>query len=50
MMLGKPRREALIAFEGETNFDGLQQFLQCVHTLTSERRLLRILYTAQKPK
>lgn len=43
------RREALIAFEGETNFDGLQEFLQCVHTLTSERRLLRMLYTAQKP-
>jgi SAM-dependent methyltransferase len=44
------RREALIAFEGATTFDGLQQFLQCVHTLTSERRLLRILYAAQKPK
>ena len=44
------RREALIAFEGQTNFDGLQQFLGCVHTLTSERRLLRMLYTAQKPE
>ena len=44
------RREALISFEGETNFDGLQQFLRCVHTLTSERRLLRIVYAAQKPK
>lgn len=43
------RRSALIAFEGETTFEGLQQFLQCVHTLTSERRLLRMLYTAQKP-
>jgi SAM-dependent methyltransferase len=43
------RREALIAFEGVTNYYGLQQFLQCVHTLTSERRLLRILYAAQKP-
>ena len=44
------RRGDLIAFEGETNFDGLQHFLGCVHTLTSERRLLRMLYTAQKPE
>jgi ubiquinone/menaquinone biosynthesis C-methylase UbiE len=44
------RREPLIAFEGEATFDGLQQFLQCVHTLTRERRLLRILYAAQKPR
>ena len=44
------RRASLIALEGVTTFDGLQQFLQCVHTLTSERRLLRILYAAQKPK
>lgn len=43
------RRTALITLEGEANFDGLQQFLDCVHTLTSERRLLRMLYTAQKP-
>ena len=43
------RSEPLIAFEGEATFDGLQRFLQCVHTLTSERRLLRILYVAQKP-
>ena len=43
------RREALIAFEGETNFEGLQQFLNCVHTLTRERRLLRMLYIAQRP-
>jgi SAM-dependent methyltransferase len=42
-------REALIAAEGEANFNGLRQFLSCVHTLTSERRLLRYLYTAQKP-
>lgn len=44
------RREALITFEGATNFDGLQRFLRCVHALTSERRLLRILYAAQKPE
>ena len=36
-------------FEGITNFDGLQQFLTCVATLCGERRLLRYLYTAQKP-
>ena len=38
----------LIALEGETNFEGLQQFLRCVQALTSERRLLRYLYLAQK--
>lgn len=42
-------RIELIALEGETNFGGLQQFLSCVHTLNSERRLLRLLYSAQKP-
>jgi len=42
-------RDDLIATEGETNFKGLQQFLSCVHTLTAERRLLRYLYTVQKP-
>jgi SAM-dependent methyltransferase len=43
------RREALVSIEGNTNFDGLQQFLLCVSTLCRERRLLRYLYTAQKP-
>jgi SAM-dependent methyltransferase len=42
-------REALIAAEGEANFDGVQRFLSCVQTLTEENRLLRNLYTAQKP-
>lgn len=41
-------RDALIAIEGATNFEGLQQFLACVHTLCSERRLLRYLYVADK--
>ncbi len=41
-------RDALIAIEGTTNFEGLQQFLACVSTLSRERRLLRYLYTAQK--
>jgi hypothetical protein len=42
------RRAALTAIEGKANFEGLQQFLSCVHLLTSERRLLRFLYFAQK--
>lgn len=42
------RKADLLAVEGETNFLGLQAFLQCVHTLTSERRLLRFLYLARK--
>jgi cyclopropane fatty-acyl-phospholipid synthase-like methyltransferase len=42
------RKESLIACEGEDNFLGVQQFLGCVHTLTSERRLLRFLYTCEK--
>ena len=42
-------RDALIAIEGATNFEGLQQFLACVATLCSERRLLRDLYVAEKP-
>jgi ubiquinone/menaquinone biosynthesis C-methylase UbiE len=43
------RREALIAAEGEANFNGVQRFLACVQTLTEENRLLRNLYMAQKP-
>jgi SAM-dependent methyltransferase len=43
-------RDALVAAEGKTNFTGLQDFLSCVHTLNSEGRLLRCLYTAQKPE
>ena len=46
----RARRKAdLVAIEGETNFLGLQDFLACVHTLTSERRLLRFLYIARMP-
>jgi ubiquinone/menaquinone biosynthesis C-methylase UbiE len=41
--------ESLLALEGQQNFQGLQQFLSTVRTLTSERRLLRLLYVAQKP-
>lgn len=41
-------REKLLAAEGETTFEGLQRFLSCVSTLTSERRLLRYIYIASK--
>jgi len=44
------RGEALLAIEGKKDFDGLQQFLSNVHALTSERRLLRLLYLAEKPE
>jgi ubiquinone/menaquinone biosynthesis C-methylase UbiE len=40
------RKAEFVAIEGEANFSGLQQFLDCVHRLTSERRLLRLLYLA----
>ena len=42
------RKEELAAVEGQANFEGLQRFLSCVHTLTSEKRLLRYLYSACK--
>jgi ubiquinone/menaquinone biosynthesis C-methylase UbiE len=42
------RKGQLVEVEGDSNFNGLQRFLSCVHTLTAERRLLRLLYTACK--
>jgi ubiquinone/menaquinone biosynthesis C-methylase UbiE len=42
------RKEELVAMEGNINFEGLQRFLSCVHTLTGEKRLLRYLYFASK--
>jgi ubiquinone/menaquinone biosynthesis C-methylase UbiE len=42
------RKEELVLAEGDTNFEGLQRFLSCVHVLTSEKRLLRYLYVATK--
>lgn len=42
-------REALVAREGQANFDGLQRFLTCVHTLSVERRLSRYAYLVEKP-
>ena len=38
----------LIALEGIQTFNGVQEFLSCVHTLTAERRLLRYLYLSEK--
>jgi SAM-dependent methyltransferase len=38
----------LIAAEGEENFQGVQRFLACVHTVSSEGRLRRYLYLARK--
>ncbi len=43
-------RDALIAREGESNFEGLQRFLKGVHKLSAERRLSRYAYLAEKPK
>ena len=41
-------REALVTREGQANFDGLQHFLWCAHTLAAERRLSRYAYVAEK--
>ena len=43
------RKDALVQMEGEERFEGLQKFLAAVHSLTSERRLSRIVYVAEKP-
>lgn len=43
------RRQALLRFESETTYEGLQRFLACVHTLSKERRLSRFAYTAARP-
>ena len=43
------RRAALVPLEGEEGFEGLQRFLNAVHTLASERRLSRYVYLASKP-
>ena len=43
------RADALIAIEGEENFEGLQRFLTTVETLNRERRLLRSICLARKP-
>jgi SAM-dependent methyltransferase len=42
------RREDLLKFEGEQNFEGIQSFLATVHKLSSERRLSRFVFVAEK--
>lgn len=42
-------KEELVALEGAERFDGLQGFFEMVHSLTSQRRLSRIAYLAEKP-
>jgi ubiquinone/menaquinone biosynthesis C-methylase UbiE len=37
-------REGLLTIEGAEGYEGLQAFLDCVHRLTGERRLSRIVY------
>ena len=41
-------REDLVRIEGEERFDGLQKFFSTVHKLTSERRLSRFVFVAEK--
>jgi len=41
-------REDLIKIEGEERFNGLQKFFSTVHTLSSERRLSRFVFLAEK--
>lgn len=42
-------RAALVQIEGEERFVKLQEFFSMVHRLTSERRLSRFVYLAEKP-
>ena len=43
------RRDALVALEGQNDFDSVQRFLDVAHRLAGERRLSRFLYLATKP-
>jgi SAM-dependent methyltransferase len=45
----RERRTPLVELEGEEAFEGLQRFLEAVHTLARERRLSRYMYLASKP-
>ncbi len=46
---GRARRQSiLLPIEGQANFEGLQRFLACVHTVCHEQRLSRFLYLASK--
>ena len=44
------QRDVLVRREGQANFEGLQRFLACAHTLSAERRLSRFAYLAEKPR
>ena len=44
------RAKELLRIEGKGNFEGLQKFLRCVHTLAVERRLCRYSYLGRKSK
>ena len=44
----KKHKEALVKLEGEDAYDVLQKFLNAVHMLTSERRLSRFAFLAEK--
>lgn len=44
----RSRREALLRIEGEERFEALQQFFAVVQRLTTERRLSRVAYLAEK--
>jgi len=41
-------KDDLLRIEGEKRFEGLQRFFEAVHSLTSQRRLSRIAYLAEK--
>ena len=43
------RKDALVALEGADSFEGVQRFLEVVHTLVNERRLSRFMYLSSKP-
>ena len=46
----RARREtALVPLEGAETYQGIQQFLEMVHRLSSEARLSRYMYLAEKP-
>ena len=46
----RARREgALVPLEGAETFEGIQRFLEMVHRLSSEERLSRYMYLAEKP-
>ena len=43
------RKSELMGIEGDQTYEGLQKFLSCVHSLTTEKRLARFLYLAERP-